>query len=474
MCKTGDDLNRYKRLLSNTMLFALSTFSSKVLVFLLMPLYTRVLTTADYGTVDLIIQSANLLIPVISLGIMNSVVRFGLDKGYSKKGVFTTGFACIMAGFVVFVACLPLVAKLPFLKGYVWYLYGYVLCACMRSLFSQFVRAKMYTRLYAFDGLLSTVLTIGFNLLFLLQFEMGVKGYLLAIICADIGSCLFLFVIAELYKYFDTSALKKPLVRAMLAYSLPMIPSTMFWWITNVSDRYMVTYMISEAANGLYAVAYKIPTLVTLFSTIFTEAWQLSAVEVQNSKGRNAFFTNIFSALQGVVFLAGGGLILSCKLIMQFWVAEEYFTAWQYVPILILATIFACFSNFLSSVYMVEKKSNLSLLTTFIGAAVNVALNLYLIPKFGVNGAATATFASYFIVFFIRAVNTRQFIRIRIQPFKLFLNTAILVGQTALLLGNVKNWVLWCSLLFVLLIFINIGALLQSARKLFARRQAHS
>lgn len=122
---------------------------------------------------------------------------------------------------------------------------------------------------------------------------------------------------------------------------------------------------------------------------------------------------------------------------------------------------------------MVEKKSNLSLLTTFIGAAVNVALNFYLIPKFGVNGAAAATFASYLVVFLIRAVNTRQFIKIRIQPFKLFLNTAILVGQTALLLANVKNWVLWCSLLFVVLILLNIGALLQSARKIFARRQAN-
>ena len=72
-------MNRYKKLLSNTVLFAVGTFSSKALVFLLMPLYTAVLSTQEYGTVDLIMQAGNLLLPLVSVGIINSIVRFGLD-----------------------------------------------------------------------------------------------------------------------------------------------------------------------------------------------------------------------------------------------------------------------------------------------------------------------------------------------------------------------------------------------------------
>jgi Membrane protein involved in the export of O-antigen and teichoic acid len=463
-------LNQYKRLLSNTALFALSTFSSKVLVFLLMPLYTRVLTAEDYGTVDLIVQSANLLIPIVSLGIMNSVIRFGLDKGYSKKGVFTTGLVCIGGGFAVFLALFPFVGKLPFLKEYMWLLYGYVLCACLRSLFSQFVRAKQYIRLYAFDGLFSTACTVGFNILFLVVLKKGITGYILAIICADLASCLFLLLIADLHRYINFSALKKPLVSAMLLYAIPMIPSTLFWWITNVSDRYMVTYMVSEAANGLYAVAYKIPTLVTLFSTIFTEAWQLSAVEAQNSKGRNKFFSTIFSSLQGIVFVAGSGLILTCNLIMKYWVAEDYFLAWRYIPILILATVFSCFANFLSSVYMVEKKSGLSLATTFVGAAISVGLNLYLIPKYGVNGAAISTFVSYFIVFIIRAINTRKFVKINIGALQMLLTTLLLIGQTVLMLSEIKYRVLFAGGVFLLVGLINAPAILQGIRRMLYER----
>lgn len=463
-------MNKYRRLLSNTVLFALSTFSSKVLVFLLMPLYTRVLTTSDFGVVDLIMQAANLLIPVVSLGIMNAVVRFGLDRGYSKQGVFTAGAASIGVGFLVFAAAFPLVGKLPFLNDRALLLYAYVLCACLRSLFSQFVRAKMLTRLYAFDGLLSTIFTIAFNVLYLIVLKMGVTGYLLAIISADLASSAFLFFTAQLYRYFAPSALTGTLWGAMLRYSLPMIPATMFWWVTNVSDRYMVTYMVSEAANGLYAVAYKIPTIVTLFSTIFTEAWQLSAVQEGNGHGRNRFFTKIFLALQGIVFITGAGLIWCAKLAMRILASADFYGAWQFIPILILATVYSCFSSFLSSVYMVEKKSTLSLATTLVGAALNIALNLLLIPKIGVNGAAVATFASYFAVFLIRAVNTRRYIKIDISPFKMALNTAILVVEAALMLLEVHWWPLWCGAMVLCMIALNAGPLLAAFQKLLRDR----
>ena len=463
-------MNKYRRLLSNTMLFAVSTFSSKVLVFLLMPLYTRVLSTSDFGLVDLIMQAANLLIPMVSLGMMNAVVRFGLDKGYSKQGVFTAGITSIGIGFLVFAALFPLVGKLPFLQGNLLLLYAYVLCACLRSLFSQFVRAKMYTRLYAVDGVLSTLFTIAFNLLYLLEFKMGVAGYILAIISADLASCLFLFFTAQLYRYFNPAALTGTLFSAMLRYSLPMIPATMFWWVTNVSDRYMVTYMISEAANGLYAVAYKIPTIVTLFSTIFTEAWQLSAMEEQKGRGRNRFFTKIFLSLQGVVFITGAGLILCAKLAIRILASPDFYGAWQYIPILILATVFSCFASFMSSVYMVEKKSTLSLTTTLVGALLNVALNLLLIPKIGVNGAALATFISYFTVFVIRALNTRRYIKIDVAPLKMALNTALLIAEAALMLLEVHLWPLWCGALVLCSIALNLRPLLTGLQKLLAER----
>ena len=85
-------MDKYRRLVSNTVVFAIGTFSSKVLVFLLMPLYTWALSPDQYAVTDLIVQTGNLLLPLVTLGIVNAVIRFGLDKSVRKSDVLTSGF----------------------------------------------------------------------------------------------------------------------------------------------------------------------------------------------------------------------------------------------------------------------------------------------------------------------------------------------------------------------------------------------
>ena len=95
-------MDKYKRLFSNTLIFAVGTFGSKLLVFFLMPLYTHVLTDAEYGTSDLLQQSANLLVPLVSVGMASALIRFGLDKSYDKTSVFSTALMTAGCGFAIF------------------------------------------------------------------------------------------------------------------------------------------------------------------------------------------------------------------------------------------------------------------------------------------------------------------------------------------------------------------------------------
>ncbi|MFA9424509.1 MAG: lipopolysaccharide biosynthesis protein, partial [Sedimentibacter sp.] len=194
-------LEKYKKLIYNTFIFGMGTFSSKILVFLLLPLYTRTLTNGDYGVVDLVIQTSNLLIPIVSIGITNGVIRFGLDRSVKKSDVFTTGLATILGGFVLFLLFEPLVSKVRYISEYTIIIYFFVLMSCLRSLCSQFVRSKNMIRLYAFDGLLSTITTTVFTVLFLVVFKLGVVGYVLSIILSDFLSAAFLFFTASLHKY---------------------------------------------------------------------------------------------------------------------------------------------------------------------------------------------------------------------------------------------------------------------------------
>ena len=463
-------MNKYRKLISNTIIFGIGTFGSKVLVFLLMPLYTRVLSSSDYGVVDLIIQTSNLLIPIVSLGIANAVIRFGLDKSVKKSDVFSIGLVTIFCGFVIFLMLIPVLSKITYISGHTVLIYIFVLMSCLRTLCSQFVRAKEYVKLYAFDGVISTITIIIFNVLFLVIFKLGITGYVMAIVMSDLLSTLFLFWAAKLHRYVRIKNINKEVAISMVKYSIPLIPATIFWWITNVSNRFIVAYVLGSEANGIYAVSYKIPTIIVLISNIFMDAWQMSAVTEEDKLSREKFFSKVFKVYQSILFLSASGIILFSKVVTKVLVSDEFYLSWKYIPFLVMATTFSCLVTFLGSVYMVEKKSILTLSTTIVGAVVNVVLTFILINKYDVNGAAFATFISYFIVFILRAVNTKQFIKIDWNAPKLVLNLFIVMCQAFIMVNEVKYWVIYEILLVSLMMILNFGLIWSNVKKLIFKK----
>ncbi len=467
-------LDKYKKLITNTLLFALSSFGSKVLVYLMMPLYTGILTPDEYGIITNIQDTSQLLLPLTCVGITNAIIRFGLDAACDKKAVFTGGFAALGIGTALVALLYPVLCIEPALNGYLWLVYLYVIVSCARNLCSQFVRARQLTRLYAFDGLLNTTLLVVFYVVYLIPCHMGIVGYVLATITADALSAVFLIITAKLHRFFEPRSFDRTLFKGMLKYSVPLIPASMFWWITNASDKKFVLYMLGAEESGLYAFAYKIPNLLMLVSTLFTEAWQLSAVaDAGDGEERSSFFSKVFAGYQSILTVGASGIILFSKVFVTILDGSggEYYGAWRYIPILVIATVYSCYSSYMSSVYMVEKKSALNLYTTMAGAALNLVLNALLIPAFGVNGATVATFLSYLLVFVLRVLSSRRYIPFDIHPRRMVFNTVLLFAQAAILLLGPAWWIPGCGAIFVLLAAVNFRELLQLAEKLLRRRK---
>ncbi|MBQ3394604.1 MAG: polysaccharide biosynthesis protein [Oscillospiraceae bacterium] len=469
--------NKYKALLSNTALFFISTFSSKFLTFLLMPIYTAVLLPEEYNVVDLVTKAANLLIPIVSLGIPSGIIRFGLDENYSKRGVFTVSAITYMIGYVILLACYPVISKVTYISRYMGYLYLYLFCSCLRTLVQQFTRARAYTKLYAIDGILATVSTLFFVYLYLVKLRMGAMGYVLAIITSDFLSFLFLSVISGALKYFKLSSAKPELFREMWRFCLPLIPTGIFWWITNASDVYLVRYFVSAAVSGIYGISYKIPSIVNLFSTVFTEAWQISAVQEGQKENANDFFKTVFKAYQSIIFMGGAGLILMCRILVDIMTTgKAYYESWRFVPVLIMATVFSCFSSFLSSIYMVQKNGTANLLTMMAGALSNIAMNLYLIPRYGAQGAAVATFISYLLVFVLRALGTRRFISVDVSPLFMTCNVIMMGALSAVMVFEITHWIPIAIALTAVIVLVNFRPLfmfmLPVIRKILGRNKA--
>ncbi len=467
-------MDKYKKLLSNTAILGIGTFGSKILVFLLLPLYTACLSTAEYSQADIITQSANLLMPILSLGICDAVFRFTMDRELEKKKVLTTGIYVLLGGLMVALAVFPVLNRIEYFDGYMWLIILYALTANLHSLLAQYTRAKGMTSFFAGQGILATALTIGLNVLFLVGLGMGLMGYVLSVVISDgVTSLLIIWVIRREFSLLPRNFSQK-MAKSMLKYSIPLIPTTIFWWITNVSDRYMIKGFLGDDINGLYAAAFKIPTLLILLSGIFIEAWQFSAVTERDEgdkKEREIFFGTVFDSFQGMLFMSAAGLIGFSRIFATILFADSFFGAWEYMPLLVSATVYSSLVTFMGCVYLVDKKSVSSFVTSMIGAVVNVVLNLILIPtSLGANGAALATFMSYFVVFIIRAINTRRMIRFNLHSIKLVINTAIIGLQTAFIVFELPYWILAQVIGIVLVLALNAMPILRGCIRIIKRR----
>lgn len=469
-----DHKNKYRTLLDNTFLLSLGTFGSKILTFVMVRFYTGVLTPSDYGTADLIMQTANLLLPVASLGITNGVFRFALDRKEHRKSIFSAGLYTILLGSLILLAAGPLLSRSEDLHEYVELICAYTLASCLHSLCAQYIRAEGKTALFAGQGIFNTALVIWFNILFLQVFRLGVFGYVMSVVVAD-GICTGYLVLREkLWKLL----VPKPddsVTKAMLRYSIPLIPATIFWWITSVSDRYMVTWFLGTEANGLYAVACKIPTILSLLSTIFMEAWQFSAISeaTGDREVHIRFYSQVWGFFLSAMVLVGSVMIVLCRLEIRVLAARSYYAAWQYVPVLAMAMVFSAFSSFMNSVYVVMEKSHLSLWTAVWGAGANILMNLWMIPRIGIQGAAIATLVSYLMCFGIRAVSARRLIPFRLYPGRLTVSTGLLMLQSLLCFWGSPIQPFAQMGTFVLLVTVNhkpIFEMLEQVLRIIRRR----
>ncbi len=470
----SDRAKSYKTLIFNTLIFALGSFGSKLLVLILVPLYTSALSPAEYGTVDLIAQTANILIPIFTLSISEAALRFGLDTKdeIERKRIYTVCLRVIAIGLLLMAVIFPALSRLEYLSGQTVTLYIYVWTSSLRQLNMTFTRALEKVKLFAVDGIICTLTMLLLNILFLLGFKWGMTGYLLAIIISDLISSVFLFTAGRLWRYVGFKRVNRRLVTSMIRYAAPMVPATLLWLITSISDRFILRYFHGEYLNGILAIAYKIPTILTTVFTMFSQAWNMSAISENNSSGRNRFYTEVFSLNQSFMYVLSAGILLLIKPITYVWVDSDYFISYKYAPILVLATVFTCFNVFLGSVYIAQKKTKHTFFTSLAAGLINIVLNFALIPKYDIYGAAIATFIAYFVVFFYRLYDSRRYIRFGFSLSKILTNTVLLAVMVVINQLEVNAWLMYLSLgfVFLMVVAVNLRELLPIALLIIPKR----
>lgn len=420
-------MNRKKYLAKNTALFAINSIGTKLITFFLVPLYTSALTTNDFGVADLVSTIAIVMVPILTLNVGEAVMRFSLDDDANLNEIMSVGILIACISSVISLIVIPISWNISIISGYGIIISLYCIMSGVYTINTCYLRGQERLYQYAICNILHIFSTAIFNIVFLLILKMGLSGYFLSYVLGYLVGIIYSVFTGNVVSVVTHFKWNGILAKKMIKYSILLVPTSFMWWIMNSSDRLMVTALVGVSANGIYAVSYKIPTVLSTMSTVFNQAWSYSAIREDKKEGREEFNNRMFSIFACVQYVITAGLLLIIKPFMHIYVSDSYYSAWEYTPYLFIGFLFMSFGTFLSTSYTVNKDSRGFLFSGMIGAVLNIILNFILIPLMGTTGAALATCFSYFAVFVYRSIDTRKYIRIRLITAKNCISVLVLV-----------------------------------------------
>ncbi|WP_153973661.1 lipopolysaccharide biosynthesis protein [Lactococcus lactis] len=403
----------FHKLAGDTLIFAIGNGATLLISFFMVPIYTRILSTSAFGVSDLINTTVNMLLPVVSLNIFNAVFRWALDIENNKNEVFSNGSVLTGIGFIISVISGTIIY---FLGIQYWWTVGFYLGIILTlNHFQNFARGMNFVRLYAMSGVVISIVNVISNVILMIIYNFGLNGYLLSLGISNFCGVIFLFFSGKFWRFWDKNLVSKSIIKEMLAYSMPMIPNSFTWWMTNDISRLIILAFVGPSGNGLFAIANKIPSLLSTGFTLFQNAWQISAVETSKYRSVSKIYSITFNITLNLLLLGSGVMLSIIKLFMHYYVSSSFFKAWEFVPILLLTAVFSNVSAFLGTTYLVAKKTKGLFTTTVWGTIINLGLSFALIPVLGVHGAGISGAVGFLVVSILRLKQTAKWINIRIK-----------------------------------------------------------
>ena len=461
--------SRYQYLAGNIALFTISNFVSKILVFLLVPLYTGVLTTYEYGIADIMQVTLLLLVPMLTLNMGEAALRFGIENTEMRCSILKIGLSFVFRADAVVVGLC--IASFAFVSTDIkWYVLLFALLFISNSLYEFLIlyfQGCEEVPIVVTGSVSSTAITIVSNIIFLLVIKTGLNGYIFSQVIAFTSASVIMLLLGRGAGLIRDLPENGDLKAKMLGYGAPLIAYSTGSWINNAADRYIVLALCGAAVNGVYGVAYKIPAILMVFQRIFAQAWQMSATKSYKDEKSGEFFTDMYRTYNSFMVILCGLLILLVNPIAAFLFKKDFYEAWIYVPPLLISVIFGALTGFLGSICLAYKDSKSMGVATGVGAVANVAMNLALIPHFSAMGAAVATAVSYALMCALAYKFVRKYVVLENNLLSDALGYLILVAMSVAMIGRIPGKYAVCSVLFAVTVLMNYKDVKAIAEKIF-------
>jgi O-antigen/teichoic acid export membrane protein len=409
-------LDYMRRLATTGAAYTASSILSKLIAVLLLPLYTRYLTPADYGAAEVMLTGVIALSVVIRLGVIEALMRFYYLPGERSDEVVRTGFASLFWTTTAATAlALPFaepisellldqpdaeLARIAIGGLWIFTLYEYLV-----SLFRLDERARAY---FAFT-IANVLLAIPLTVYLVVIEEEGASGLLLGTYGAAIP---FVALVAFDQRRRLSLRVDISLLRRMVRFGLPTMPAELSLYSLNFIDRLILARLAGLAEAGLYALAVKFAQAVNVLVRGFQLAWPPLAYSVQDDdEARRAYALIVtwFTALCAFVVV---GMWLVARWIARLLAAPEFFDSYEAVGL--VSTGIMLYALYLVLVVILGRtgRTEFNFPAAAAGTAINVGLNLLLVPPLGIVGAGLALVASYLVVLVLMYVFTERLFRV--------------------------------------------------------------
>jgi O-antigen/teichoic acid export membrane protein len=221
----------------------------------------------------------------------------------------------------------------------------------------------------------------------------------------------------------------KKMMKGMIKYSFPLVPNNISWLIINMSDRLLLTSMVSSAANGIYAIAAKFPNIITVFYSYFSLAWKEQAAKIVKDKDLTKHYNGIYHDTKRVMFSITLLLIAAMPIAFNILVNGQYSEAFMYIPMIMIATYFMDLSRFYGGIFEAYKNTKIMGTTTFAAAIINLIIDLALLKFIGIWAACISTLVADFTIYLYRKHKIKEYVKLReLNMIPAYIILAIIMG----------------------------------------------
>ena len=408
-------MNQKKQLMKNTIIIAIGKLSTQIISYLLLPLYTSQLDPSEYGNYDFICTLSIFLCPIITLLMEESMFRYLIDADskVQRKKIITQTIIYTFFGTVLFtiIAALIMGFGTDYTPMYITAIITFVISNILIGLSNALSRGLGKIKLYSVSNFILGISTIILNIVFILSLNAGAEGLLWANTIANAFTAIVILGILKLPKYIGK--IDKPLMKDMIKYSIPLVPNSISWSIINMSDRIILTQMVSSAANGIYAMANKFPNIINVLYGYFYTAWKESAAKIVKENNKNQYYNSIYHDAKRFLYAVTICLIAVMPFVFPIFINEAYNEAYVYIPIVMIATYYSNLSSFYGGIFSAYKDTKIMGTTTIVAAVINLVIDLLLVNTLKIYAACFSTLIANLIVYFYRKKKLKKYLKLK-------------------------------------------------------------